>query len=290
MNPASLAVFAYAWWGFVPLYWKELLAFPATELILYRVLLSTLFLFPFFLPARRRTELMAILRHPRTLFGLLASGSLIGFNWFLYVWAVNNGHVIDSSLGYFINPLMNVALGTLLLKEIMSSRQRWACALATLGVLLLAWSTGSFPWIALLLALSFALYGLSRKLLAVPTIPGTFVETVILTVPAGLALGFLYFQAQGHGLSATPREWITLAFCGAVTTIPLLAFAEAAKRMSLSVMGFFQFISPSIQFLLGVFVFREPFGLTQWLSFALIWVGLALFLNRPPSLLIRQRE
>lgn len=279
MSPAYLAILAYVWWGFVPLYWKQLLAFSATELILYRVLLSALFLFPFFLPSQRRKEFRAILSNKTAVVGLLASGALIGFNWYLYVWAVNSGHVIESSLGYFINPLMNVAIGTIFLGEKMRPWQTAACALAALGVLILAWSTGSIPWIALLLALSFALYGLTRKLLKVPTIPGTFLETLILTIPCALALGWMVNEGQSHALVASSREWLILLFCGAITTIPLLAFAEAAKRMSLSVLGFFQFISPSIQFLLGVFVFHEPFGLTQWLSFSLIWLGLALFLG-----------
>lgn len=278
VSPTSLAVVAYAWWGFVPLYWKQLLAFSAEELILYRVLFSSLFLFPFFLPQKRRADFLLILRAPKILLGLLTSGALIGFNWYLYVWAVNSGHVIDASLGYFINPLMNVALGTIFLGERMRGLQKASLALAFLGVTVLTWSTGVVPWIALLLALSFALYGLVRKLLAVPTIPATFFETLILALPCAAALAWMVESGSSHGLNANNQEWMILIFSGAVTTIPLLAFAEAAKSLPLSVMGFFQFISPSIQFLLGVFVFREPFGLLQWFSFSLIWIGLLLFL------------
>src|SRR5690606_27068821 len=124
-----------------------------------------------------------------------------------------------------------------------------------------------------------ALYGLIRKVLALPTIPGTFYETLVLSIPAGVALGWMYASGLGHATSASASEWATLAFCGAITTLPLLGFAEAAKRMPLSVLGFFQFISPSLQFLLGVFVYKEPFGLHQWLSFALIWAGLAFFVT-----------
>jgi chloramphenicol-sensitive protein RarD len=279
MNPAYLAIAAYVWWGLSPIYWKLLNAFPASELILYRVLLSSAFLMPFFFRGAKREALRQILFTPKALLGLLATGLLIGFNWYLYVWAVNNGHLVESSLGYFINPLMNVALGMLVLGETMRRNQKIACLLAAAGALILAVSTGTFPWISLLLALSFALYGLLRKVLAVQTIPGTFFETLVLAIPAGVALGWMYKQGLGHGSSATGGEWALMALCGVVTTVPLLFFAEAAKRMPLSVLGFFQFISPSLQFLLGVFVYKEPFGLHQWLSFALIWAGLAFFLT-----------
>lgn len=279
MSPAYLAILAYVWWGLSPVYWKLLTAFPASELILYRVLLSSAFLMPFFFRGGKREAFRQLLLHPRTLAGLLATGVLIGFNWYLYVWAINNGHIVESSLGYFINPLMNVALGMLVLGETMRRNQKIACLLAAAGALVLALSTGVFPWISLLLALSFALYGLLRKVLAVPTIPGTFFETLVLAVPAGVALGWMYKQGLGHATSASTGEWALLALSGIVTTVPLLFFAEAAKRMPLSVLGFFQFISPSLQFLLGVFVYKEPFGLTQWLSFALIWAGLAFFLT-----------
>lgn len=278
MSPAYLAILAYVWWGLSPIYWKLLTAFPASELILYRVLLSSAFLMPFFLRGTKREALRQILLNPRAVAGLLTTGILIGGNWYLYVWAVNNGHLVESSLGYFINPLMNVALGLLVLGESMRRNQKIACLFAAAGAAILAWSTGIFPWISLLLALSFALYGLLRKILAAPTIPGTFFETLVLTIPAGVALGWMYKQGLGHGTSATFGEWALMALSGIVTTVPLLAFAEAAKRMPLSVLGFFQFISPSLQFLLGVFVYKEPFGLHQWLSFALIWVGLAFFL------------
>ncbi len=280
ISPYALAILAYGWWGLVPLYWKRLAAFPAEELILYRVLLSSLFLAPFFLTSENRSTLRQLLTTPRTLWGLVLSGLLIGGNWYLYVWAVNHGHVVDASLGYFINPLVNVALGMLLLKETMNRAQKIACGFALTGVLLLTATTGTFPWIALLLAFSFAFYGLLRKILAVPTIPGTFFETIFLSLPCLLALTYFYQNGSGHAPSATGSEWAWMTLCGVVTTVPLLAFAEAAKKMPLSVLGFFQFLSPSIQFLLGVFLYQEPFGLGQWASFAFIWLALLIFLWR----------
>lgn len=275
MNPTALAIIAYAWWGFVPVYWKLLQSFPSKELILYRILLSTVFLLPFFflksigpkIPWTRKNIL-----------GLFASGLLIGFNWFLYVWSVNHGHVVDASLGYFLNPLINVALGTLVFRDKMKNLQKIACALAALGVGLLVLHTGNFPWIAFLLASSFAMYGLVRKILHVPTIRGTFVETMLLTPVALLGLYWLWQHGYSHFPQATSKELWLLSLAGIVTTVPLLAFAESAKYLTLSTMGFFQFISPSLQFLLGVFVYHESFGGIQWAAFSFIWMGLLLFL------------
>ncbi len=275
MSPTSLAILAYGWWGLVPLYWKLLARFSSEELILFRILLSFVFLLLLCLLRPAYRKFGPILSSPRLLLGLTASGTLIGFNWYLYVWAVNHGHVIDASLGYFLNPLVNVALGTLLLKERMSPQQKIACALASIGAGILAWQVGGVPWISLLLALSFALYGLLRKTLQVSTIPGTFWETLLLSLPA--LWGLLWMGERLHFPAATGGELLVLAFCGIVTTVPLLAFAEAAKHMPFSLLGFFQFISPSLQFLLGFFVFHEPFTPLQWLAFAFIWMGLAVF-------------
>lgn len=278
MRPELLAFFAYAWWGLVPAYWKQLQSIPSDELILYRILLSTLLLIPFVL-WRRTNPTRFVPRTQRHIAGLIISGLLIGGNWWLYVWAVNHGHIVESSLGYFINPLVNVLLGVVFLKERMSHGQKLACGFAAAGTTLLAWYTGVFPWIALMLALSFALYGFTRKLLQVPTIPGTFWETVLLSVPA--ACLFYLLASSGNLVSAQGplSVWGWLSLCGIVTTVPLLAFAEAAKHLPLVVLAFFQFISPIFQFLLGVFAFGEPFGLLQWLAFSLIWVGLLIFLR-----------
>jgi chloramphenicol-sensitive protein RarD len=281
LSPVSLAIIAYSWWGLVPIYWKFLAAFSAEELILYRILLSCLFLAPLaWHPRLAGSGMGAIWRHRRAMAGLTLAGILIGFNWYLYVWAVNHNRVLESSLGYFINPLVNVALGTLLLGEKMRPLQRWACAFAAAGALVLTWHTGEIPWVALLLAISFALYGLVRKVIHVSTVPGTFWETLLLSLPALLAFFFWPFpDSPLHLPHATGGELAILALCGVVTTVPLLAFAEAAKFLPLSVLGFFQFIAPSLQFLLGVLVYREPFSPVHSLAFALIWTGLAIFVR-----------
>jgi len=273
MSGALLAVFAYAWWGLVPAFWKLLYRFPADELILFRILFSSIFLLPLaigFKGFRSWTK--------KQWAGLFLSGTCIGANWFLYVWAVNNGQVVEASLGYFLNPLMNVAIGALLLKEHLNFRQKASCTLAAIGICYLFFITGSLPLISLLLASTFALYGFLRKQIQVPTLPATFIETIFMTLPA-LPIFFLYWNSptsQFH--QATSFEWILLALTGLVTTLPLLAFAEAAKKLSFSNLGLFQFISPSIQFLLGVFAFHEPFSPAKWIAFSFVWTGFFLFL------------
>ena len=275
-NPIALAIFAYACWGLVPAYWKQLPGFSSPELISWRVLLSVISLLPILAWKKESSSILAILRNRRLTIGLLGTSLLIGFNWSLYIWAVTNGHIVESSLGYFLNPLFNMALGTLLLKERLNRLQLAACALASFGVALLTWQTGALPWISLLLAASFGLYGFLRKVLRFPTLAATFSESVALSVPA--LLGLLLFAGQLHAPVASLKEWLWLSLSGLVTALPLLAFAAAAVALPLSAMGFLQFLSPTFQFLLGVFAYDEPFRAEQWLSFSFIWMGLALFL------------
>lgn len=278
MNPTSLAIFAYIWWGFVPVYWKLLKDFPAEELILYRVLFSAIFLLALIYHTKKWRAFLSLKENRKTIVGLLISGLLIGLNWFLYVWAVNNGHVVDASLGYFMNPILNMALGAFLLKENLRKWQKVASIFALLGTLLLVYFTGVFPWIALVLAFSFAFYGLIRKKVKVDTLSGTLWETILLTPPCFLVLLWLAATQQSYVPSANNSALIILTFSGAITTIPLLAFAEAAKSLTLTTMGFIQFISPTIQFLLGIFVFHELFDLPRFFAFMMIWAGLGFFL------------
>lgn len=273
MNGALLAVFAYTWWGLVPAYWKLLHQFPADELILFRILFSVAFLLPFAFSFKGFRQWSS-----KQWLGLFLSGACIGANWFLYVWAVNNNKVVEASLGYFLNPLLNVAIGALVLREKLNLRQRTSCILAGIGLLYLLIQTGSLPLISLLLAGTFATYGFLRKKIRVPTLPATFMETVFMAIPA-FPIFLIYWNApQTHFHQATSWQWLLLALTGLVTTLPLLAFAEAAKRLSFSNLGLFQFISPSLQFLLGVFVFHEPFSSAKWTAFSFVWAGFILFL------------
>ncbi|HEY8280427.1 MAG TPA: EamA family transporter RarD [Bdellovibrionota bacterium] len=278
MSPASLAVLAYAWWGLVPIYWKQLSLFSSEELILYRILISAVSLLPVLVYRKELSKWLAILRSPSQALGCLAASLLIGFNWYLYIWAVGHGRVVESSLGYFLNPLVNVALGTLALGERMNGAQKTACALAALGVSLLAFQTGAFPWVSVLLALSFGFYGFVRKLLNLPTLAATFAETIVLTIPSILAIVWMSRQGLTHWAAAPASSLAWLSLSGIVTTVPLLAFTEAVKFLPLTFLAFLQFLSPTLQFLLGVLVFHEPFGLARCLSFGLIWVGIVVFL------------
>ncbi len=277
-SPLALAVLAYAWWGLVPAYWKQVPSFTAEELILYRVVLSFLSLVPVVIYRKEFSRILAIFRSPSSSFGCLIASVLIGFNWYLYIWAIAHNRVVESSLGYFLNPLVNMALGTLLLREKMNRAQKIACAFAALGTSLLAWQSGQVPWVALLLALSFGLYGFTRKVMQFPTLAATFTETIVLLPATFVGLYWLGSRGGLHGSTAPTREIAWALLSGLVTTIPLLAFAEAAKHLPLSFLGFLQFFTPSVQFMLGVFVYREPFGAERWVPFGVIWAGLLLFL------------
>ena len=270
-------------WGLMPLYWHLLKAVPSLQIILHRIVWSTLLVVGWLLWKHGRHWLRETLQQPRSAWLLAISGTLIAFNWGLYIWAVNAGHVVETSLGYFINPLLNVVLGVALLGERMN-RVQWASILiATAGVLWLTFNYGSFPWIALALAASFGFYGLVRKVAGVPSVRGLGVESTYLFLPA---LGFLLWsETHGQGGFAAAqgdggwglRAGILLIIGGALTAIPLIGFAEAVRRIPFSVVGLMQYIAPTLQLLCGVLVFGEPFGRDRMFGFALIWLALALF-------------
>lgn len=268
---------AYSIWGVLPIYWKWLSAFPATTILAHRILWSLLFSALLLSLGRRWRELGAALSGRATLAPLVASSLLIGGNWLAFIWSVNHAHVVETSLGYYLTPLVSVALGRLFLEERLLPLQRLAVAIAATGVVLLAWGASEVPWIALFLASSFALYGLVRKLAPVAPVPGLAVETLLL---APLALGHLiWLQRTGAGAFPTGdgREIVLLVLSGAITATPLLLFAEAARRLPLSMLGFLQYIGPSLTLGVALVVFGEPFTSRQAASFGLIWAALALF-------------
>ncbi len=274
-----MAVGAFVIWGLMPLYWHLLKEVPSLQVVLHRALWSALLVAAFLTLTRGRGWLRAVFAQPRLAGMLLASGLLIGFNWSLYVWAVNAGHVVESSLGYFINPLLNVVIGVAFLRERLSRVQWVAVALAVVGVAWLTWEYGRPPWIAIALALSFGLYGLVRKLVAVDAVAGLGVESLYLFLP-GLALllwgethGTGHFFDGGWGWAASAL----LVGAGAVTALPLIGFAYAVRRIPLSVVGLMQYIAPTLQFLIGVLILREPFDSARLVGFVFIWIGLAVF-------------
>ncbi|MBI4784147.1 MAG: EamA family transporter RarD [Oscillatoriophycideae cyanobacterium NC_groundwater_1537_Pr4_S-0.65um_50_18] len=268
------AVLAYVAWGLLPIYWKLFGQTPAIEVLSHRMIWSMVFLLTLLGLQHRQAELKQL--SPKKVGVLLTTALLLTFNWGLYIYGVNSDRVVETSLGYFINPLVNVLLGFLVFKERLSLGQKIAVLLAGLGVANFIWNFGSVPWIALALAFSFACYGLLRKIVAVSPMVGLAVETALIT-PLALALvGFWAVSGTGHlGTSLS----MTLLFIGAgvMTSMPLLWFNNAAKRLRFSTLGFFQYIAPSIQLLLGVFVYREPFTATHAVTFGLIWLALAIY-------------
>jgi chloramphenicol-sensitive protein RarD len=267
---------SFVLWGLMPLYWHLLKVVPSLQIVAH--VWSALLVFAWLLFKHGRGWLRVTLAAPRIAWMLALSGVLIGFNWGLYIWAVNAGHVVETALGYFINPLLNVVIGVLFLRERLRPVQWVSVAIAACGVLWLTLRYGSFPWIALLLAASFALYGLIRKLAAVAPIRGLGVESAYLVLPA-LAL-LLWGESNGQGGFFT--EWgiaidALLVFAGMLTALPLIGFAFAVQRVTLSVVGVMQYIAPTLQFLIGVLVFREAFDTDRAIGFAFIWIALALF-------------
>ena len=291
MNPALsaerrglwVAIASFVLWGLMPLYWHLLKMVPSLQIVAHRVVWSTLLVVAWLLWKSGRGWLRAALARPRAAWMLALSGALIGFNWSLYIWAVNAGHVVESSLGYFINPLLNVVLGVVFLHERLS-RVKWlAVAFAAAGVAWLTVQFGQPPWIAICLALSFALYGLLRKLLAIDAVAGLGVESVYLFLPAIAVVAWGEMHGQGGFLPLNGADaWgagadALLVFGGALTALPLIGFAFAVQRVPLSVVGLLQYIAPTLQFLTGVFVFHEAFDRQRLVGFVLIWIGLAIF-------------
>ncbi|MCY7355456.1 MAG: EamA family transporter RarD [Lysobacter sp.] len=273
-----IAIGSFVLWGLMPLYWHLLKAVPSLQIVVHRIVWSALLVVGWLLWKQGRGWLHAALAQPRVAWMLALSGVLIAFNWGLYIWAVNAGHIIETSLGYFINPLLNVVIGTLFLRERLNRSQWLSVAIAAASVLWLTFNYGSFPWIAIALAASFATYGLIRKLVAVDSIPGLGVESVYLFVPALVVMVW----GEANGLGGFLDGWglgldLLLILGGALTALPLIGFAFAVRRVPLSVVGLLQYIAPTLQFLLGVFVFHEAFDRDRAIGFIGIWIALAIF-------------
>lgn len=269
---------AYALWGVLPLYFKALVHVGATEIVAHRILWSLLFLGALATLWKRWPRIRAALANPRIALTLLLTAVLIGINWLVYIYAVVSGHVLEGSLGYYLNPLVNVLLGVFLLKERLSRMQKAAVFLAGAGVAILAFGAGEAIWISLTLAASFAVYGFLRKVAPVESLEGLWIETLFL---APLALGWVFWLSQSgdSGFLDSRLTDLLLILGGALTAIPLLLFTAAAKRLPYSTLGFLQYVAPSMQFLLAVLVFGEPLTTAHMICFAAIWVALAIFVG-----------
>ena len=276
----AITAFTFTLWGLVPVYWHLLQAVPSQQIIAHRIIWSTVLVVAWLLLSAGTGWWKQIAAQKRALPTLALSSVAIAFNWGLYIWAINAGHVIETSLGYFINPLVSVVLGVVVLKERLRGLQWLAVGCAALGVAWLTYDAGTPPWIALGLACSFGLYGLLRKLISVDPVAGLGVESLYLFLPA---IGFALWSENGHG-GGFFSGWgwkndALLILGGAVTALPLIGFAYGVKRIPLSLVGILQYIAPSLGLLLGVFFFREPFDTAKAIGFAAIWTGLLLFIG-----------
>ncbi|WP_094604858.1 EamA family transporter RarD [Sporomusa silvacetica] len=275
------AAAAYLLWGVLPVYWKQLSQVPAYEILAHRIIWSCVFMVLILLVTRgiRQfcSETADISRKPKKLMGLVLASLIISANWLIYIWAVNENRVVETSLGYYINPLVNVFLGVVVLKEKLSLWQTVSFMLAGIGVMNMAISFGVIPWVSLSLAITFAFYGMCKKIVKIGAITATTLETLIVS-PAALLYVF-YLQGQGSG-SYGLTSLLTAGFlmgAGAVTAIPLILFASGANRLPLSMLGFIQYLSPTITLAIGVVLYHEPFTATHLVSFSLIWLALTVF-------------
>jgi len=270
---AIFACLAFFMWGLAPIYFKMIQHVSAFEILMHRVIWSVVFLIVVVSVLSYWDKIKRILIQPKLILMLVVTSTLLGFNWGLFIWAINNNHMLDASLGYYINPLLNV----LLLNERLRKLQGAAVALAFTGVLLQLISFGSFPVVAFSLATSFALYGLLRKKLQVDALPGILIEALIL-LPVALTYWWLMVPTETSNLPA--NDWLTnalLVSAGIVTTLPLLCFTGAAKRLQYTTLGFFQYIGPSLMFILAVVFYGEVFDAERVITFACIWSALAIF-------------
>ena len=271
------AVIAYSIFGVFPLYWKLLGGVPALQTVAHRILWSCVLLLAVVAATGRWSELRSAVRLPRIVGLYAAAAFVITLNWFVYIWAVDAGFVVQAALGYFIHPLVSVLLGVVLLGERLRRAQWWAVGLAATGVIYLTVLYRTPPWIALALALSFAAYSLLKKRAPLDALQGLSLETSVLALPALTFLVLENHAGRGAFGHAGARLTLIMMGAGAVTSLPLLLFASAARRIPLSLMGMLQYINPSLQFLLGIFLYREPFTRAQFAGFACVWAALVLF-------------
>ncbi|MEH7086310.1 EamA family transporter RarD [Neobacillus drentensis] len=275
------AGFSYLLWGLLPIYWKLLDHVNAKEILASRVVWSFIFMVVILLLTKKwglfvRT-IKGFAKNKKQMAALTIASLLISVNWFIYIWAVNSGHMIEASLGYYINPLISILLGMIVLKEKLTVYQYASFVLAAIGVLIISISHGQFPWIAIVLALSFGLYGLAKKLINVDSTVGLTLETLVITPIAVIYIGFLFINGTNDFLNAGIQTDLLLMGAGVATAVPLLYFAKGAQKIPLSLLGFLQYIAPTLTLLLGVFVYHEHFSKIQLLSFMFIWSALTIY-------------
>ena len=270
------ALLAYLVWGLAPIYWRLLEHIPSAEIVAHRMVWSAIFAVLVIVFMSQWKQFSALLRQWRLYPRLMIASMLISLNWGIYIWAVNSGHIVETSMGYFINPLINVLVGMVFFGEQLRNNQRWAIGLAAMGVAYLVFVHGEVPTIALALAVTFASYGAVKKTISIPATHGMAIETGLIVLPA---LGYLIYLSSRNQL-AFGQDIGTdglLIMGGAVTLLPLLLFSAAAQKISLTALGMTQYLGPTLQLIIGVWMFNEPFGSERQIAFGLIWLGLLLY-------------
>jgi len=271
------AVCAFTFWGLIPIYFKQVSEVGAFEVLIHRIIWSVVVLVILIIITKQIDVVKALFKSLKQLKYLVLSSLLVSVNWLIFIWAVSNGQIVETSLGYFINPLVNVVLGYIFFSERMNRNQYIAIFVAAIAVLYQVISLGELPIISLALAFSFGLYGLVRKKVAIASIPGLFVETIVI-LPFALAY-FYYLMDNNSNFFLAGDNYITfmLALGGIITVIPLLLFNGAATRMKLTTLGFFQYIGPTIAFCVAIFIYNEPMNTDKLITFILIWIALVIF-------------
>jgi len=278
MNKGILyGISAYFLWGIFPIYWKSVHSVPALEIIGHRMVWSFAFVMVIIVVTGKLDHFKNTIRDRKNLWPFLLTAALLSANWFIYVWAINAGHIVETSLGYFINPLVSVLMGVVFLRERLRPWQWVSVGLAFTGILYLTWRFGALPWIALSLAFTFAFYGLIKKKAALNSTEGFAVETGTMFIPALVYLVVLEFSGRGSFGHQAPPVTLLLALAGVATGFPLLLFGAAARLIPLSTIGFLQYFAPTLQFLIGVLIYGEAFSQDQLAGFGLIWIALAVY-------------
>ena len=281
-HPGYMAALScYVLWGFLSLYWHLLAKAEAYEILAHRILWSVVFMLIVVFSTKRwhvlKTDCRALWQNKKRGALLVTAAIIISLNWLTYIWAINHNHVIDTSIGYYINPLVNVLFGAAIFGETLSAPKRLSITLAVIGISLMTWQIGKLPWVSVALALTFGIYGALKKMLKLDPFTSITLETLLLFPFAFYYVANLTAAGTSHFDPANPTFSLLLSGCGVATAVPLILFSYGANLLPLNVLGFFQYISPSITLLLGIFFFNEPFGITQLFTFGFIWLALLVF-------------